>query len=145
MTKEEKVNIVTGKIINSYYNVYNTLGYGFLEKVYENSLIVDFKRNGLHGKQQVQIRVHYLNENVGFYIADIVVEGLVIVEVKAGEGLCAEHEAQLLNYLRATDIEYGLLLNFGKKPQFKRKRWTNDYNPGCHHGDPGNLSSNFIV
>jgi len=75
----------------------------------------------------VPIRVHYLDTNVGFYVADIIVENVLILEIKAAEALCEEHEAQLLNYLRATDIEYGLLLNFGKKPAVKRKVWTNDY------------------
>lgn len=133
MTKEE-INIITGKVIRSYYNVYNTLGYGFLEKVYENSLIIDLKINGLHGRSQVPVRVHYLDTDVGFYVADIIVENVLILEIKAAEVLCEEHEAQLLNYLRATDIEYGLLLNFGRKPAIKRKVWTNEYQDSQDHG-----------
>ena len=128
MNKED-INILTGQVIKSYFNVYNTLGFGFLEKVYEKSLIVDFKRFKIHGRSQVPIRVHYLEQDVGFYIADIIVDNKLIIEVKAAEGLCEAYEAQSLNYLRATEIEYGLLLNFGKKPEFKRKIWTNEY-PG---------------
>lgn len=126
---EEEMNILTGRVIKSYYNVYNTLGFGFLEKVYENSLVLDLKFNGIHGRRQVPIKVIYLGEHVGFYMADIIVEDKLILEIKAAENLCEEHEAQLLNYLRAAEIEYGLLLNFGKTPQIKRKKWTNE-NPG---------------
>lgn len=136
----EEINSLTGRIIKFYYSVYNTLGYGFLEKVYENSLVIELKENGLHGRQQVPIRVEFKKNKVGFYIADIIVEDLVIIEVKAAEALCEEHELQLLNYLRATDMEYGLLLNFGKNPQFKRKIWTNDY-LGKFAVNPGNPSS----
>jgi GxxExxY protein len=106
--------------------VYNTLGFGFLEKVYENAMVVELQRLGLRGRRQVPLKVHYNNILVGEYFADIIVEQLVIVELKASEYLHESHEAQLLNYLRATDIEYGLLLNFGKVPQIKRKVWTND-------------------
>ena len=124
---EEEINIVTGKIIRAYYNVYNTLGYGFLENVYEKSMVIELPRVGLHGRRQVPIQVYYVGENVGLYFADIVVEQAVILEIKAAEALRPEHEAQLLNYLQATDIEYGLLLNFGPKPEFRRKKWTNAY------------------
>jgi len=127
MNKEEEINILTGRIIRCYYNVYNTLGYGFLEKVYENSLLLELKNLKLHGRSQVSLKVNYKENLVGHYVADIIVEDLIIIEVKAAEALCEEHEAQLLNYLRATGIEYGLLLNFGKKPQLKRKVWTKEY------------------
>ena len=127
--KKEGIDNITGKIIKAFYNVYNILGYGFLEKVYENAMILELKKLGLHGRRQVPLKVYYDNTQVGDYFADIIVEECVIVELKAAEALCEEHEAQLLNYLRATDIEYGLLLNFGKIPQIKRKVWTN-INPG---------------
>ncbi|PIR78436.1 MAG: GxxExxY protein [Candidatus Magasanikbacteria bacterium CG10_big_fil_rev_8_21_14_0_10_36_16] len=126
--KEDKVNSITSRIIKSYYNVYNTLGFGFLEKVYENSLVFELQKQGLHGRRQVPIEVNYLGNSVGSYFADIIVDNLVILEIKVAEALCEAHEAQLLNYLRATNIEYGLLLNFGQKPEIRRKVWTNEYN-----------------
>jgi len=125
--KEENINLLTSRIIRAYYNVYNTLGFGFLEKVYENSLVFELQKQGLHGRRQVSIEVNYFDKSVGSYFADIIVDNLVILEIKAAEALCEAHEAQLLNYLRATNIEYGLLLNFGQKPEIRRKVWTNDY------------------
>lgn len=116
---------VTEKIIMAFYNVYNTLGYGFLEKVYENALLIELRKMELFCSAQEQIKVYYEEEQVGFYIADIIVNDCVIIEVKATEALCEEHEFQLINYLKATEIEVGLLLNFGKKPQFKRKVFQN--------------------
>jgi len=124
---EEDINELTKQIIRAYYNVYNTLGYGFLEKVYENSMVIELNRLGLHGRRQIPIKVYYLGDRVGEYFADIIVEDLVILELKASESLCEEHEMQLLNYLRATSIEYGLLFNFGKKPELKRKIFENKY------------------
>ncbi len=118
---------LSNKIIKAYYNVYNILGFGFLEKVYENALIVELKKLGLHGRRQVPIKVFYDNQKVGDYFADIIVEDKIILELKAAESLCEEHEAQLLNYLRATSIEVGFLFNFGKKPEFKRKIFENEY------------------
>ena len=126
--KEENINLLTSRIIRAYYNVYNTLGFGFLEKVYENSLVFELQKQGLHGRRQVSIEVNYFDKSVGSYFADIIVDNLVILEIKAAEALCEAHEAQLLNYLRATKIEYGLLLNFGQKPEIRRKVWTNEYN-----------------
>jgi len=124
MLKEEQT---TKLILEAYYNVYNRLGYGFLEKVYENALVLELKRLGLHGRRQLKIDVFDLEIMVGEYFADVIVDNKVIIEIKAAESLCEEHEAQLLNYLRATDIEVGLLLNFGKKPQFKRQVFENQY------------------
>lgn len=118
---------LTNQIIQAYYNVYNRLGFGFLEKVYENALILELQRLKIHGRRQVKIDVFDLNTRVGEYFADIVVEEVVIIEIKAAEGLREEHEAQLTNYLRATPIEIGLLFNFGKKPEFKRKIFENKF------------------
>jgi GxxExxY protein len=118
---------LTSQIIKGFYNVYNELGYGFLEKVYENAVLIELRNQGLHCIPQHPIEVYYNNCKVGFYIADIVVENSVIIEIKAAENLCEEHEAQLTNYLRATTIEVGLLLNFGKKAQFKRKVFSSEY------------------
>jgi len=117
---------ITNRIIKAFFNVYNELGFGFLEKVYENAMLIELRKMGLKCLAQVPIKVHYLENLVGEYFADIIVEDCVIIENKAMENLCPEHEAQLLNYLKATDVEVGLLLNFGKKPQFKRKIYTND-------------------
>src|SRR5690554_2056536 len=112
---------ITNKIIKAYYNVYNTLGYGFLEKVYENAMMIELKKAGLNSRRQVPISVFYEEQLVGSYFADILVEDSIVVELKAAENLCEEHEVQLINYLKATNLEIGLLFNFGKKPQFKRK------------------------
>ena len=116
---------ITDKILKAYYNVYNTLGYGFLEKVYENALYLELIGMGLECERQKPIDVFYKNTKVGNYFADIIVENTVILELKAAEGIAEEHEFQLINYLKATNIEVGLLLNFGKTPQFKRKVFTN--------------------
>lgn len=117
---------ITKKIIEAYYKVYNTLGYGFLEKVYENALKIELMRMDLKIDQQKNIKVLYEKFEVGDYFADLIVNDLVIVELKAAENLCEEHEAQLINYLKATNLEVGLLLNFGKKAEFKRKVFSND-------------------
>ncbi|OFX35721.1 MAG: GxxExxY protein [Bacteroidetes bacterium GWA2_32_17] len=117
---------ITEKIIKSFYKVYNELGYGFLEKVYENAMLIELKELGLFCEKQRKIKVYYHSKIVGDYIADIIVENYIIIELKAAESLCEEHEFQLINYLKATEIEVGLLLNFGKEPQFKRKLFTND-------------------
>jgi GxxExxY protein len=124
--KEGKYRVLTERIIKVFYKVYNTLGYGFLEKVYENSLIIELKKAGIAAMPQAPIKVLYDGDVVGEYFADILVEDEVIVEIKAVRNLVVEHEAQLLNYLKATDIEVGLLLNFGVQPQVKRKVLDND-------------------
>jgi len=117
---------ITDKIIKCFYTVYNKLGYGFLEKVYENALLFELKQEGLNCSKQVPIEVYYKEQSVGNYFADMLVEDKVIIELKAGEGsIIEEHELQLVNYLKATDKEIGLLLFFGKKPIFKRKIFTN--------------------
>lgn len=116
---------ITNKIIKAFYNVYNSLGYGFLEKVYENAMMIELRKMDLQVQKQVPIKVYYEEQLVGQYYADIMVEETIIVELKAAEGLCEEHEFQLINYLKATELEIGLLINFGKTPQFKRKIFTN--------------------
>ncbi len=117
---------ITGKILRAFYNVYNDLGYGFLEKVYENALIHELKGMGLKVSQQRPIKVYYDSVLVGEYFADIVVENAVIIELKAVKVLHESHSNQLMNYLKATDIEVGLLLNFGEEPDLARKIFTND-------------------
>ena len=116
---------ITDKIIKAFYTVYNTLGYGFLEKVYENALIIELNKLGCKVEAQKNIKVYYENKEIGNYYADLLVDNSVIVELKAAETLCKEHECQLINYLKATEYEIGLLLNFGKKAEFKRKVFSN--------------------
>ena len=118
---------ITDIIIKAYYNVYNILGYGFLEKVYEKSMLIELQELGLETKNQQQIKVSYKGIEVGEYYADVLVEDSVILELKATEILRIEHEAQLLNYLKATKYEVGLLLNFGSKPHIKRKVFSNEF------------------
>jgi GxxExxY protein len=127
MTNNYLHSQLTSEIIKAYYKVYNTLGYGFLEKVYENALLIELKSRGLVCSRQVPIDVFYEQEKVGCYFADVIVNDTVISEIKAAESLCEEHEAQLINYLKATRIEVGLLLNFGKKPGFKRKVFSAEF------------------
>ena len=116
---------LTSKIIQAFYKVYNTLGYGFLEKVYENAMRIELNKMGIFVEQQKNNKVYYESEMIGDYFADLLIEKLVIVELKAAENICEEHEAQLLNYLKATDVEVGLLLNFGKMPEVRRKIFMN--------------------
>ena len=116
---------ITDLILNAFYRVYNELGYGFLEKVYENALSIEASDLGLSVSQQVSIEVVYKHHKVGYYEADLVVNDAIIVELKAAHALTAAHEAQLLNYLKATRFEVGLLLNFGPKPDFRRKAFDN--------------------
>jgi len=118
---------ITDLIIKAYYNVYNKLGFGFLEKVYENAMMIELQRLNLKCDKQKPITVNYDGFNIGEYFADIIVNDCVIIELKAAEELAPEHEAQLVNYLKATEIEVGLLLNFGKEPRFKRRVLTNEY------------------
>lgn len=117
---------ITQLILKSFYKVYNTLGYGFLEKVYESAMCIELHKQGLMCIRQQPISVYYEYEKVGLYYADLIVNNCVIIECKAVGGLIPEHEAQLTNYLKATDIEVGLLLNFGREPQQKRKVFSND-------------------
>jgi len=116
---------LTEKIIKIFYKVSNTLGYGFLEKVYENALMVELNREKIPSKAQSPIKVSYDGEVIGEYYSDILVDNKIIVEIKASKALSEENEAQLLNYLKATDKEVGLLLNFGPKPEIKRKAFDN--------------------
>ena len=125
MNTDYKYKELTEKIIQIFYKVYNNLGYGFLEKVYENAMMLDFKKENIPADSQYAIKVFYEDEIVGEYFADILVDSKVIVEIKAARNLTLENEAQLLNYLKATDKEVGLLLNFGPKPEIKRKVFDN--------------------
>lgn len=112
---------LTKEIINAFYKVYNTLGYGFLEKVYERALAYELIKRGFQVEEQIPIKVYYEEVVVGEYFADLLVNRSVIIELKSVETLIEAHKAQLLNYLRATGIEVGLILNFGPKPQIGRR------------------------
>ncbi len=112
---------ITERVIAAFYEVYNSLGYGFLEKVYQSAMTLELGIRGLAAIPQAPLKVIYKDRVVGEYFADFLVEGCVIVELKAAECVAAEHHAQLLNYLKATEHEVGLLLNFGPKPEIKRK------------------------
>jgi GxxExxY protein len=111
----------TQKIIACAYKVHNALGSGFLEKVYENALRIELEKLGLNIKQQEPINVTYEGQVVGEYYADLWVDGRVVIELKAIQTLTQRHEVQLVNYLTATGIDSGLLLNFGPSVQVKRK------------------------
>jgi GxxExxY protein len=119
---------LTSEIINTFYTVYNELGYGFLEKVFECAIIHELEKRGIKASQQLPIKVFYDGIVVGSYYADLVVEEKVIVELKTAENISKVHQAQLLNYLKATAIKVGLLLNFGPKPTFKRMIFTHKEN-----------------
>jgi GxxExxY protein len=117
---------ITQKIIQAFYKVYNTLGYGFLEKVYENAMYIELTEIGLKVDRQKRVLVYYKEHVVGDYSSDLTVENVVICELKTNESLIEDNENQLVNYLKATTIEVGLLLNFGKKPEIRRKIYDND-------------------
>jgi GxxExxY protein len=115
----------TDIILKTFYDVYNELGFGFLEKVYQNAMYLELKNKGIFVEAQKQIKVHFKGIEVGEYYADLIVNNEVIVELKAAECIVEEFEKQLINYLRGTDKEVGLLLNFGKKPEFRQKIFEN--------------------
>lgn len=117
---------LTHQIIGAFFKVYNALGYGFTEKVYQNALLLELAKLGVVVKSPYPIKVYYEGVEVGEYFADMVVNEVVILELKAASQLLPEHEAQLLNYLKATTIEVGLLLNFGPKAETKRKTFDNE-------------------
>ena len=112
---------ITSEIINAFYKVYNTLEYGFLKKVYENALVLELEKRDLKVQAQFPIQVYYEGKIVGKYFADLLVADTIIIELKAAEQLIAAHETQLINYLKATEIEVGLLLNCGKEAKYKRR------------------------
>jgi len=117
---------LTDKIIQAFYCVYNELGFGFWENVYQNALYFELLNNGFKVEPQKAIDVYYQTQLVGKYKADLVVNDLIILELKAVDYLVEEHELQLINYLKATNKEVGLLLNFGMKPEIRRKAFNNE-------------------
>ena len=118
---------LTAGILKIFYEVYNELGYGFLERVYQNAMYYELKTKGYEVEVQKKINVYYKDIIVGDYYADLIVNDIVILELKAKEMLTKEHNYQLINYLKSTDCEVGLLLNFGKKPEFIRRIFQNNY------------------
>ncbi len=121
MDKEFLYEDITKKTIKCFYKVYDELGNGFLESVYEKSLMIELKNIGLKADNQKSLNVYYKNQLVGDFKADITVEDKIIIEIKAVTKLIAQHEAQLINYLKTTGMKVGLLVNFGEKLEFKRK------------------------
>ncbi|MFN4255750.1 MAG: GxxExxY protein [Saprospiraceae bacterium] len=117
---------LTDQILNAFYDVYNELGYGFLEKVYQNALYFELKERGVKVEPQRRTAVFYKGREVGEYFTDLIVNDLVILELKAAECIVEAHEIQLQNYLKASNIEVGFVLNFGKEPEFSRKIFSND-------------------
>jgi GxxExxY protein len=113
--------LLTQRVIGAFFDVYNELGHGFLEQVYENALALALRQSGLEVMQQASVDVMFRGKRVGEYRADILVPGRLLIEVKAATTLAPGHEAQLINYLKATGIPVGLLLNFGPNAQFKRR------------------------
>ena len=125
MTKDE-LDAVSEKVIGAAYKVSNTLGVGFLEKVYENALAHQLRKDGMKIEQQRPIKVYYDNVVVGDYFADLVAEGAVIIELKASKRIEDVYLAQTLNYLKATGLKLGLIINFGK-PKVEIKRVVNNF------------------
>ena len=117
---------LTEKIIGVFYDVYNELGFGFLESVYESAMALALNEQGIACERQISIPVFFHGQKIGTYDADLLVGGLVLVELKACKALEPSHEAQLLHYLRSTLIEVGLLLNFGPRPQVRRLAFENE-------------------
>jgi GxxExxY protein len=117
---------LTDRVIGVFYDVYNELGFGFLESVYHRAMVIALRAAGIQAEPKVQLPVFFLGERISDFEADILVERPVIVELKAVDEFCPAHEAQLLNYLKASPIEIGLLMNFGPRPRLKRFAFAND-------------------
>jgi len=124
---------VTEKIIGIFYDVYNELGYGFLECVYEESLVIALYEAGLTANRQIPLPVWFRGHKVGEFRADLLVENCVLLELKTARSLDTAHEAQLLHYLKSTEIEVGMLLNFGARPQFRRLLFDNERKKICEN------------
>jgi GxxExxY protein len=116
-----KYREITGKVIECALKVHRKLGFGFLENVYANALMIELKTAGLGAEKEKRIEISYEDELIGDYVADIIVDNKIILELKAVKEVNSAHEAQLINYLKATGMEVGLLINFGEKIQIKRK------------------------
>lgn len=126
MNENFKHGDLTKIIIGTFYEVYNELGFGFLESVYEEAMLIALEAKGLQVDQQVAVPVWFRGRNIGNFEADLIVNNCVIIELKAVKGIDEAHIAQLLNYLKATEIEVGLVLNFGHKAEFRRQAFDNE-------------------
>jgi len=131
----------TERIIQAFFTVYNELGYGFLESVYQNAMYFELKKLGFEVECQKEINVHYQGQLVGKFKADLLIDNSIILELKAVASLTEEHEYQLINYLKATEIELGLLLNFGAEPQVRRKIYDNENKNLCKSVREASVSS----
>ncbi|MGC2260963.1 MAG: GxxExxY protein [Candidatus Sulfotelmatobacter sp.] len=121
-----KHSALSEKIIGVFYDVYNELGHGFLESTYAQAMLMALEESGLSAAREVPVPVWFRGRKVGQYFADLIVEDVVLLELRAARTLESAHEAQLLHYLRATTVEVGLLLNFGLRPQFRRLLFDNE-------------------
>ena len=121
---------ITRRVLVTFFDVYNELGAGFLESIYQGALVRALSAGQLHVDREVPIDVFFRHEVIGRYYADLVVENRVVVEIKAMRAIIPEHRAQLLHYLRSTAMEVGLLLNFGPRPQFQRLVYSNQLKRG---------------
>jgi GxxExxY protein len=117
---------ITEKIVGVFYDVYNELGHGFLESVCQTAIVMALTQAGLSVEQNVPFQVWFRGVSIGTFVADVIVNGKVLVEIKSASALHPWNEAQLLNYLRVSSIEVGLLMNFGPKPEYRRRIFTND-------------------
>jgi GxxExxY protein len=133
-----KEEALTEKLIGVFYTVYNDLGHGFLEKIYQKAFALQLSKQGFNFEEQKGLRIHYLGVDLGEFYADLVVQSTVIVELKAAAALETAHELQLLNFLKASGIEVGLLLNFGPKPQVRRMIFDNEKKPALRSASAGN-------
>ncbi len=135
--KHDEQNIkhaeITEKVIGIFYEVYNELGFGFLESIYEEAMALVLKQHGIEFQRQARVAVWFRGHKLGSYEADFLVAGVVMVELKAIKALESSHEVQLLHYLRSTEVEVGLLLNFGPKPQVRRFAFENSRKGICVH------------
>ena len=123
---EGKHSDLSDKVIKVFYEVHKELGYGFSEKVYQKAFGIALRQIGLQVDEQVPIKVYFRRQLVGEYFADMIVNNVILLELKTTEHIIGEHEAQLLNYLKSTEIEVGYVMNFGKSAEFKRKVFDND-------------------
>ena len=131
---------LTGRILRVFFDVYNELGQGFLESVCHAAMAIALRESGLSVVEFPQLDVHFRGHIIGDFVPDMVVNGCVILEIKSGRAIHPVHEAQLMNYLRASEIEVGLLLNFGPRPQHARAILTNDRKIPCQAVVPDDLN-----
>ena len=147
-TPSEKADLLHGnlteRIIGEFYDVFNSLGHGFLESIYEEAMTITLRDRGLRVDRQVPVTVHFRGRAIGLYKADLIVESSVILELKASRGIDLQHEAQLINLLRATNLEVGLLMNFGARPSFRRLVFENGRKSNNKASDVSPANGRFV-